>query len=62
MNLESFKKDLLSVQDLAELFEVSEETIYKEIKLGKFGSPIRIGRAYKIPKGFILDKFFVNYC
>ena len=51
-------KDLLSVGDLAEIFEVSKQTIYKEMKVGKFGTPIRIGRVYKIPKIFILQQYF----
>ena len=54
--------DLLSVQDLSEIFNVSKETIYKEIKSGKFGNPICIGRAFRIPKKYIIDKFIVNYC
>jgi len=51
-------KDLLSVKDLSAIFEVSVQTIYKEIKNGKFGDPIRIGRTYKIPKIHILERFF----
>ena len=53
-------KDLLSVSDLTEIFSVSKKTIYKEIKNGKFGLPIRIGREYKIPKLVVLNKFFPN--
>jgi excisionase family DNA binding protein len=54
-------KDLLSVDDLAEIFNVSKTTVYKEIKQNKFGVPIQIGRAYKIPKNYILKKYFSNY-
>ena len=54
-------RDLLSVRDLSSIFEVSENTVYKEIKAGKFGTPIRIGRAYKIPKLFVIQKFFHDY-
>jgi len=54
-------KDLLSVQDLMKIFEVSKNTIYKEIKEGKFGKPICIGRTFKIPKSFILKQYFQNY-
>ena len=54
-------KDLLSIKDLIKIFEVSKSTIYKEIKQGKFGVPIQIGRAYKIPKNYILKKYFSNY-
>ena len=58
IDMEKRYKDLLSVQDLSELFEVSKQTIYKELKAGKFGSPIKIGRAYKVPKTFIERHFF----
>ena len=51
-------RDLLSVNDLAEIFETTENTIYKEIQRGKFGNPIKIGRKYKIPKIFITEMFF----
>ena len=54
-------KDLLSVDDLMKIFNVSKATIYKEIKQGKFGVPIQIGRAYKIPKNYVLKKYFSNY-
>ena len=55
--LENYR-DLLSAKDLSEIFEVSKQTIYKEIKQGKFGKPIKIGRVYKIPKAYILQKYF----
>lgn len=62
MTLELDKyRDLLSVKDLMAIFDVSQSTIYKELNEGKFGKPLRIGRAYKIPKSYILNKFFVNY-
>lgn len=60
MNLDQYK-DLLSVEDLVALFGVSKQTVYKEIKQGKFGKPICIGRAYKIPRTYIWNKFFANY-
>jgi predicted DNA-binding transcriptional regulator YafY len=50
-------RDLLSVSDLAAIFNVSKNTIYKEIQEGKFGKPIQIGRAFKVPKVFILQNF-----
>ncbi|MCL2399501.1 MAG: helix-turn-helix domain-containing protein [Defluviitaleaceae bacterium] len=50
--------DLLSVEDLKSIFGASKQTIYKEIKDGAFGTPIRIGRAYKIPKIYILHRYF----
>jgi len=51
-------RDLLSVEDLARLFSVSKQTIRKEMKKGKFGTPIRIGRAYKIPKIVVAQRYF----
>ena len=53
--------DLLSVGDLCKIFDVTANTIYKEIKNNKFGKPIHIGRTYKIPKIYIINKFFNNY-
>ena len=60
MQLEKYK-DLLSVNDLTEIFGVSKQTIYKNIKDGKFGTPIQVGRAFKIPRLYIWNKFFANY-
>ena len=54
-------KDLLSVRDLMEIFGVSKQTIYKNIKDGKFGTPIQIGRAFKVPRIYVWDKFFAKY-
>jgi len=53
--------DLLTVEDLSTIFDVSKNTIYKSVKDGKFGTPIQIGRAYKVPKTFVIKKFFRNY-
>jgi len=50
--------DLLSVNDLSKIFNVSKQTIYKELHNGKFGQPIQIGRAYKIPKTYIVQRYF----
>lgn len=50
--------DLLSVKDLALIFMVSKKTIYKEMRSGKFGKPVQIGRAYLIPKVYIISRFF----
>ena len=61
INVLSHYGDLLDVQDLSKIFEVSKNTIYKHIKAGKFGTPIRIGRAHKIPKIYIANKFFYEY-
>ena len=54
-------KDLLSISDLSNIFDVSKNTIYKSVQGGKFGTPIRIGRAYKIPKIYVIRNFFYNY-
>jgi len=51
-------KDLLSVKDLMNIFGASQQTIYKKMKCGEFGNPIRIGRTYKIPKLHLLNKYF----
>jgi len=53
--------DLLTIEDLSAIFEVSKNTIYKSVKDGKFGTPIQIGRAYKVPKVYVIKKFFKNY-
>jgi predicted DNA-binding transcriptional regulator AlpA len=52
--------DLLSVDDLVKIFGVSKQTIYKELQAGKFGKPIRIGRAIKIPKIRLIQKLFIS--
>ena len=49
MNIDKYP-DLLSVRHLTEIFNVSKNTIYKEIKAGKFGTPIQIGRSLKAPR------------
>jgi predicted DNA-binding transcriptional regulator AlpA len=54
-------RDLLSVDDLTEIFNVSKTTIYKEIKQGKFGMPIHIGRSFKVPRMYVWDTYFANY-
>ena len=51
-------RDLLSVDDLCGIFGVSRQTIYKEIRRGKFGEAVQIGREYKVPKTFVLRHFF----
>ena len=50
--------DLLSADDLSRIFNVSIQTIYKELRENKFGDPIKVGRTYKIPKRYIIEKFF----
>jgi len=51
-------RDLLSVKDLAKIFDVSKQTIYKEMQNGKFGTPIKIGREIKISKIYIIKRYF----
>jgi len=51
--------DLLSVDDLAKIFNVSKATIYKEIKSGIFGRCIQIGREFRFSKVYIIDKLFL---
>jgi len=51
-------RDLLSVSDLVKIFGVTKQTIYKELRNGKFGTPIMIGRAKKIPKVYVLKHIF----
>lgn len=51
--------DLLSVKDLAKIFKVSKSTIRRELNAGKFGKPILIGREFKIPKIYIVNRFFI---
>jgi len=60
-NILSNYGDLLNVEDLSTIFGVSKNTIYKSVNDGKFGTPIQIGRAYKIPKVYVIKKFFKNY-
>jgi predicted DNA-binding transcriptional regulator AlpA len=54
-------RDLLSVDDLSEIFSVNNQTIHKELKKGRFGKPIRMGRAYKVPKIHIVSRFFASH-
>ena len=54
-------KDLLSVKDLCRIFEISKQTVYREIQRGKFGDTIRIGRAHKVPKAYVVQRYFSNF-
>ena len=54
-------KDLLSAKDLSRLLGISTQTIYKEIKNGRFGEPLKFGREYRIPKVYIINKYFRRY-
>jgi predicted DNA-binding transcriptional regulator AlpA len=60
MDMDKYR-DLLSVADLIDIFGVSKQTIYRELHDGAFGEPIRMGRAYKVPKMYVYNKFFRNY-
>ena len=53
--------DLLSVGDLSEFLGMSKQTIYSEIKLGKFGKPLKFGREYRIPKIYIATRYLSGY-
>ena len=50
-------RDLLGVEDLCAIFGVSKQTIYNEIRRGKFGETVRIGRAHKVPKQYVIRTF-----
>ena len=53
--------DLLSAKDLSELLGVSKQTAYKEIRNGKFGEPLKFGREYRIPKVYIIGRYFSGH-
>ena len=53
--------DLLTAKDLSEFLGVSLQTIYKEIGDGKFGTPIKFGREFRIPKVYIQQRYFGGY-
>jgi len=56
LNLDSYG-DLMSTKDLSTFLGVSKQTIYKEIRDGKFGVPLKFGREYRIPKIYISRKY-----
>ena len=53
--------DLLTIKDLCEIFSISKQTVYKEIKSGKFGIPLKFGREYRIPKIYIIERYLQGY-
>ena len=53
--------DLMSAKELSVFLGVSLQTVYKEIKKGKFGEPLKFGRVYKIPKVYILQRYLTGY-
>ena len=52
--------DLMTVADIAKLFRISKQTVYKELRNGRYGATIKMGRAYFIPKTQILSMFFTE--
>ena len=53
--------DLMTVADLATFLGVSKQTVYSEIRQGKFGVPLKFGRSYRVPKVYIAQKFLAGY-
>ena len=53
--------DLLSVSDLSEFLGISKQTVYGEIRAGKFGEPLKFGREYRIPKIYIAQRYLLGY-
>ena len=53
--------DLLSVTDLSNFLGISKQTVYKEIREGKFGEPIKFGREFRVAKVFIVDKYICGH-
>jgi len=50
--------DLMSVRDLASFLGVSRQTVYGELRSGKFGRPLKFGREYRVPKAYIQQRYF----
>ena len=53
--------DLMTATDLSNFLGISKQTIYSEIKEGKFGEPLKFGREYRIPKIYIVQRYFGGY-
>ncbi|MDR2168142.1 MAG: helix-turn-helix domain-containing protein [Clostridiales bacterium] len=53
--------DLMTTADLSNFLGVSKQTIYKEIREGKFGNPIKFGREFRIPKLYIVQRYLSGY-
>jgi excisionase family DNA binding protein len=53
--------DLMTATDLSNFLGVSKNTVYNEIREGKFGEPIKFGREYRIPKIYIAQRYLVGY-
>jgi excisionase family DNA binding protein len=50
-------RDLLTVDEVAEVFRVHKSTVYKLIKSGQIRA-IKLGREYKCPKSCIIESLF----
>jgi len=46
--------DILSVQQVGELLNISSKTVYRLLNEGALAS-LKVGRAYKIPKLYVLQ-------
>jgi len=53
--------DLMSVADLAAFLGVSKQTVYSEIREGRFGEPLKFGRSYRVPKIYIAQRYLAGY-
>jgi excisionase family DNA binding protein len=53
--------DFMTAADLSNFLGISKQTIYSEIRDGKFGKPIKFGREYRIPKIYIVQRYFGGY-
>jgi excisionase family DNA binding protein len=51
----------MTATDLSNFLGISKQTIYSEIKEGKFGEPLKFGREYRIPKIYIVQRYFGGY-
>ena len=51
--------DVMSVDDLCSALRIGKNTAYKLIK-SKLIKSLRIGRAYKIPKRYVIDFFEID--
>ena len=50
-------KDVLTVQELRQVLNISRNTCYKLLQEGTIKS-IRIGTSYRVPKNYILDYIY----
>lgn len=52
--------DILTVDDLKEILKIGRNTAYSLVNDGIIRS-IRVGKAYRIPKQFLMDYLFSDY-